>query len=74
LTSSTASPAPQRPDEHHECAAYDRCVASPQDELTRALALEDETERKLTVVSLIHEQVERLGCRAVVIGGLGVEF
>jgi hypothetical protein len=49
-------------------------MASPQDELTRALALENETERKLAVVSVIDRQVQRLGFRPVVIGGLAVEF
>ncbi len=39
-----------------------------------ALALENETERKLAVVSLIDELVQRIGWRAVVIGGLAVEF
>jgi len=39
-----------------------------------ALALEDETERKLAVVSLIDELVQRIGWRAIVIGGLAVEF
>jgi hypothetical protein len=49
-------------------------VPSLRDELTRALALENETERKLAVVSLIDEQVRRIEWRAIVIGGLAVEF
>ena len=39
-----------------------------------ALALEHETERKLVVVSIIDELVQRIGFRAIVIGGLAVEF
>lgn len=39
-----------------------------------ALALKNETERKLAVVSLIDELVQRIGWRAIVIGGLAVEF
>ena len=39
-----------------------------------ALALENETERKLSVVALIDELVQRIGFRAIVIGGLAVEF
>ena len=42
--------------------------------LAAALALEHPTERKLAVVALIDEQVQRLGFRAIVIGGLAVEF
>jgi hypothetical protein len=38
------------------------------------LTLENETERKLAVVSLIDEQVQRIEWRAIVIGGLAVEF
>ena len=45
-----------------------------QDELAQALALENETERKLAVVSLIDERVRRIDWRAIVIGGLAVEF
>ena len=47
---------------------------SLRDELARALALENETERKLAVVSLIGAQAQRMGWRAIVIGGLAVEF
>lgn len=43
-------------------------------ELERALALEDETERKLAVAAVVHQAVQPLGFRAVVIGGLAVEF
>jgi hypothetical protein len=39
-----------------------------------ALALENDTERKLAVVSLIDELVQQIGWRAIVIGGLAVEF
>ncbi len=39
-----------------------------------ALALEHETERKLAVVSIIDQLVQRIGFRAIVIGGLAVEF
>jgi hypothetical protein len=42
--------------------------------LAEALALENETERKLAVVSLIDRQVQRIEWRAIVIGGLAVEF
>lgn len=42
--------------------------------LAAALALENPTERKLAVVALIDELVQRLGFRAIVIGGLAVEF
>jgi hypothetical protein len=49
-------------------------VSPRRDELTRALALENETERKLAVVSLIDQQVRRIEWRAIVIGGLAVEF
>ena len=41
---------------------------SLRDELARALALENETERKLAVVSLIGAQAQRMGWRAIVIG------
>lgn len=46
----------------------------PHIELERALSLANETERKLAVASLIHELVEPLGFRAIVIGGVAVEF
>lgn len=42
--------------------------------LAAALALEHPTERKLAVVALIDGLVQRLGFRAIVIGGLAVEF
>jgi hypothetical protein len=42
--------------------------------LAEALALENETERKLAVVSLIDRQVQRIEWRAIVISGLAVEF
>ena len=50
------------------------CVDEPRAELQRALALEHPTERKLAVVSLIDELVQRIEWRAIVIGGLAVEF
>lgn len=43
-------------------------------DLEVALALENATERKLAVVSLIDQLVQRLDWRAIVIGGLAVEF
>jgi hypothetical protein len=46
----------------------------PRAELERALALENETERKLAVVAVIGEVVRALGWRPVVIGGLAVEY
>jgi hypothetical protein len=49
-------------------------VPTPRDDLKRALAIENETERKLAVVSLIDQQVRRIEWRAIVIGGLAVEF
>jgi hypothetical protein len=49
-------------------------VENPRAALAQALALENETERKLAVVSLIDQQVQRIEWRAIVIGGLAVEF
>src|SRR6266508_7011786 len=49
-------------------------MSKPRDELAQALTLEDETERKLAVVSLIDGLVQRIEWRAIVIGGLAVEF
>jgi hypothetical protein len=49
-------------------------VIDPKAELTRALALENETERKLAVVAVIDAEMQRIGFRAVVIGGVAVEF
>jgi hypothetical protein len=49
-------------------------VEDPRAELERALALENETERKLAVVAVIDGEMQRIGFRAVVIGGLAVEF
>jgi hypothetical protein len=49
-------------------------VDDPRAELRRALSLENETERKLAVVAVIDAEVKRIGFRAVVIGGLAVEF
>jgi hypothetical protein len=46
----------------------------PRAELERALALENETERKLAVAALINRLVRPAGWRAIVIGGLAVEF
>lgn len=43
-------------------------------DLEAALALENETERKLAVVSLIDQLVQLIEWRAIVIGGLAVEF
>ncbi len=42
--------------------------------LAEALALEDETERKLAVAAVVNLVVQPLGFRAIVIGGLAVEF
>lgn len=42
--------------------------------LAEAVALEDETERKLAVAAVVNLAVQPLGFRAVVIGGLAVEF
>jgi len=44
-------------------------VDDPRAELGRALALENETERKLEVASLINRLVQPSGWRAIVIGG-----
>ncbi len=49
-------------------------MAAPAERLKQALALKDETERKLAVVSVIDEQLRRIEWRAIVIGGLAVEF
>jgi hypothetical protein len=49
-------------------------VNDPKAELERALALENETERKLAVVAVIDAEMQRIGFRAVVIGGVAVEF
>jgi hypothetical protein len=46
----------------------------PRAELERALALEHETERKLAVAAVFDGQVRDLGFRAIVIGGVAVEF
>jgi len=50
-------------------------VAKPdRQDLERALALENETERKLAVAALVDGLAQSLGWRAIVIGGLAVEF
>jgi hypothetical protein len=49
-------------------------VRPDQRDLVAALALENATERKLAVVSLIDQLVQRIDWRAIVIGGLAVEF
>ncbi len=49
-------------------------MKGPRAALAQALALENETERKLAVVSLIDQQVQQINWRAIVIGGLAVEF
>jgi hypothetical protein len=49
-------------------------VSSRRDALAEALAIENETERKLSVVALIDQQVRRVEWRAIAIGGLAVEF
>jgi hypothetical protein len=49
-------------------------VTDPKAELARALALENATERKLAVVAVIDAEMQRIGFRAVVIGGVAVEF
>jgi hypothetical protein len=46
-------------------------VDDPRAALDRALALENETERKLAVVAVIDRLIE---WRPIVIGGLAVEF
>jgi hypothetical protein len=46
----------------------------PRAELAQVLALSREIERKLGVASLIDELVRDLGFRAIVIGGVAVEF
>jgi hypothetical protein len=43
-------------------------------QLEALLRLEDETERKLAVAALIDDIVRTLGFRAIVIGGVAVEF
>lgn len=43
-------------------------------DLGRALALENETERKLAVVAVVDRAVQQIDVRAIVIGGLAVEF
>lgn len=43
-------------------------------ELDQALTLENTTERKLAVASLVDEVISDLGFRAIVIGGVAVEF
>ena len=43
-------------------------------DLEAALALENATERKLAVASLIDQLAQRIDWRAIVIGGLAVEF
>jgi len=49
-------------------------VTDPKADLARALALENETERKLAVVAVIDGEMQRIGFRAIVIGGVAVEF
>jgi hypothetical protein len=49
-------------------------VDDPRAELERALALENETERKLAVVAVVDAVMQQIDFRAVVIGGLAVEF
>jgi hypothetical protein len=49
-------------------------VTNPKAELERALELENETERKLAVGAVIDAEMQRIGFRAVVIGGVAVEF
>jgi hypothetical protein len=53
---------------------YDPQVSSGQNALIHALAFENQTERKLAVVSVIDQQIQRIEWRAIVIGGLAVEF
>jgi hypothetical protein len=43
-------------------------------QLQAVLQLENETERKLGVAALIDDLVRELGFRAIVIGGVAVEF
>jgi hypothetical protein len=49
-------------------------VADLRAQLEAALQLESETERKLAIAALIDEAVRDLGFRAIVIGGVAVEF
>lgn len=49
-------------------------MTEPKSELERALALENPTERKLAVAAVIDAEMQRIGFRAVVIGGVAVEF
>ena len=46
----------------------------PREQLERALALENATERRLSVVAVIDVLMQQIDFRAVVIGGLAVEF
>lgn len=54
--------------------AYRKTVDDPRKQLERALALEHATERRLAVVAVIDAQMQLIDFRAVVIGGLAVEF
>jgi len=49
-------------------------VSDARAELEEVLRLENETERKLAVAALIDDLVRDLGFRAIVIGGVAVEF
>jgi hypothetical protein len=49
-------------------------VEDPRGELEAALSLENEIERKLAVAALIDELIRDFGFRAIVIGGVAVEF
>jgi len=49
-------------------------VSEGRAQLEALLRLEDETERKLAVAALIDDIVRSLGFRAIVIGGVAVEF
>lgn len=49
-------------------------MTDPKAELARALALENETERKLTVIAAVASALADLGVKPVIVGGLAVEY
>lgn len=46
----------------------------PRDELDRALALDDRTERKIAVVAVVTAALDNLGIRPVIVDGVAVEY
>jgi hypothetical protein len=48
-------------------------VTDPKAELARALALANETERKLAVTAAVASAIADLGVKPVIVGGLAVE-